>query len=194
MSKLSLVVLLICTSSVFAVNVFNSEASFQAELATPYYFEKFDYLGWGSVNSPTKDFGPVAGFGYTMSSNQGVFSSIGYMMTNWQYEGNSLVIDFTGSPVTAVGADFFQTNWDSLHESVDVTVVLEDDTSVYFGNTIHFIGFTSEIPITQIIVGDENNSCLWPSVDDLYVGAIVPEPGCLALILIGGSLAVLRRR
>ena len=187
MKRCAIAAVLLCATSAFAVDYFNSETAFLAELGTNYH-ETFNGLNWGTINAPSADFGPVNGYGYTMSADNNVWSSTGYMQTHWGTEGNTLVIDFTGLPVTAVGAEFFDTNWEGYHQSVDLTLILEDDSSHAYANVFQFSGFTSDIPVKQIIIGEEFN-CLWPSVDDFYVGSIIPEPATLALLLVGGLCA-----
>ena len=191
MYRVALLAAMLCVGGAFAdITLYNSQADFLTVLGTPHYLETFNDLSWGEISAPSADFGPVEGYGYTMSADGGVFSYVGEMSA--AEEAAALVIDFTGAPVTAVSGDFFRTNWEALHEGIDVTVVLVGGATQSYDNRLGFTGFTSDTEIAQIIVGEASSYC-WATVDNLRVGTMIPEPSALVLLALGGLAMLLRR-
>jgi hypothetical protein len=152
--------------------VYYSLADFLAVIQPDYFFDDFSWCGWGTVSEPEYQFGPVNGYSYTAWASGGVFSIPGAMSTN-SYE-DPLVLTFDGLPVTAVGGDFFATDFDGNPMVTLVTVALDDGTVVDLTYPTTFVGFTSPVPMVSLTI-----SCgdlLWATYDNFYVGqmSIVP--------------------
>jgi hypothetical protein len=86
---------------------------------------------------------------------------------------DSIVVTFTGSPVTAVGGNFWATDINVLPIGADVAILLSDGTTVAFTSTgpADFRGFTTALPITRITIDalDVPNPA-WPTMDNLIIG------------------------
>lgn len=132
------------------------------------------------------NFGPVSGFSYTATApTNGVYgieqgTANGALSTNNPNE--SLILTFTGSPVTAIGGIFFPTDNAGRPANGTVTVTLSDgSTSTIVNDASAFQGFISASPIASLQVFTSGGG-VWPSVDHLYVGAAaVPEPASIVV-------------
>lgn len=180
----------------FAAFGFSSESSFLTAIKPGYYLEDFhayDSVGLGGTFlGSSVNFGPVSGFSFTASApTHGLFaieqgSANGALSTNNPAE--SIVLTFTGSPVTAVGGNIFDS--DSAGRPVNgvVSIQLADGSTLTVANDPGaFRGFTTTSPITSLQIYSTGGTT-WPAVDHLYVGtAVVPEASSL---LVWGGIAL----
>lgn len=190
-------------STAFAggTTTYNDLSSFLSNVEPGFYDEGFGAVQTGAV--PSLNFSGN-GFAYTATSavggdagsdgSGGLFNDPGLLSLNLATD--ALLISFTSGNVTAVGGDFFASDIFFLEIPADVTVNLNDGTSVTF-NGSGFAGFTSDVAISSILI-DASDATLggpaWPTVDRLIVGTVVPAPGVLGLIGMGSLVATRRRR
>lgn len=195
-------------ASAYAATLFTSESSFLPELQPGYYLEDFSgySVTYDNVPSPQSFSGGSEPFNYSILSSSGddlyVISpaGVGKSLSVLNSEDN-LIVSFTGSDVTAVGGRFMMTDYDGNLTSGTVTVRLSDGTVVTVTSPGSnpddlFRGFTSTTPIASLTVVGTGNPAeeKWPALSHLYVGKVVPEPGTLALGLIGLAVIVGWRR
>lgn len=155
--------------------VYYNLAQFLAVLAPGYYFDNFSWLGWGTINQASYTFGPVNGFTYTASAANGLYSIAGAMSTNSLED--PLNLSFAGGlPVTAVGGDFYGTDFNGNPMSGTTTVTLNDGTTVQLAYPATFVGFTSVQPITAMTISTAIGGGLWPTYDNFYVGQQMTTP------------------
>lgn len=189
-----------CAASLtFALNanaatvVYTNEGDFLSALSPGFYLEDFSaYPTPGSIG-PILSLSGGDGFAYTLSAPLNLYSGNGIMSVN--SDDDSLTATFTGNPVTAVGGNFYNSDFNINYIAGSVTIGLNDGTTRTYSPVdvaSSFTGFTSDVPITSITIASAN----WPVMDDFYVGqAAIPEPSGLALFGIGaGMLSMLRRR
>lgn len=181
--------------------VFTDEASFKAVLEPGYYLKEFDGHAEG-VTTPTLSYAKN-GYAYTVSTTPSDTTTpywipSGLATSAWN---TSLVITFTGAPVTAVGGIFWPTdvNCLDLPNGGDlITLTLSDGTktTIQKANSSTFTGFaTADGPaFTSITIqakvqtsGDVHQ---YPTMDHFYVGAdpLPSVPEASSLVLLGSGL------
>lgn len=189
----AVVLAVMSTTTMAATITYNSLSAFQARLAPGSYTETFDGLG----NPPA---GPVAfsgaGFAYTAFAPTGIYLAGGFLGASQVNE--ALTISFLGGNVRAVGADFYATDINDDPISTLVTITLSDGTVEAFTPTSFadsYRGFVSDLAITSLVISGPGQS-LYAGLDNLTVGAAVPEPTSWALVGLGlaGILVAARRR
>lgn len=150
------------------VTVYDNLADFLAVLSPTYYFDDFSWVDWGTISDPSWTFGPVNGYSYTVSAPGNVFSIPGAISTNSPLD--PLTIVFDGAPVTAVGGDFFCTDFDGNPVSANTILTLDDGTVVTLAYPTVFAGFTSDVPIVSLTIATDNVDNVWVAFDNFYVG------------------------
>lgn len=180
-------------SSLAATSVYTSSASFMANVAPGAYTNGFDNL----TDPPA---GPYVltgnGFSYSVSAPSSIY--LGGNALSTSLPNQPLTFTFTSGNVTALGGNFYPTNFSDEFVSVSVQVALNDGTTVNFTPATigdSYRGFVSNVAVTSLTVSGPGTS-LYASVDNFTVGvSVVPEPGSWALMAIGvaGLLAVRRR-
>lgn len=154
--------------------VFSNLTDFLAIISPGYYFDDFSWADWGVPNDASYFFGPVNGYSYTASAPNGIFGIPGAISTNSALDPITIVFD--GAPVTAVGGDFFCTDFDGYPVSVNTILTLSDGTVVTLAYPAVFAGFVSTVPITSLILETDSATSAWLTLDNFYVG----EAGTIA--------------
>ena len=177
--------------------VFTDMASFMANVQMGSYTNNFATVPTGA--QPALNFGPVNGFAYTVSaagagSNQ-LFNDPGIISTDSALD--SIVVTFTGAPVTAVGGNFWATDISFFPTGTGITINLSDGTNISYTSTgpSDFRGFISDVAITSMTIdAPDVPGNAWATMDNLTVGAAVPAPGAVAVLGLAGLAGVRRRR
>jgi hypothetical protein len=155
--------------------IYYNLAEFLDVLAPGYYFDDFEWLGWGTISGElTYQFGPVNGYSYTAAASNGLYSIPGAVSTNSAED--PLTLTFDGAPVTAVAGDFYATDFDGFPMSTTVNVVLGDGTGVALTYPTTFVGFTSEVEILSLTLTTTTGDGFWPTFDNFYVGSAATVP------------------
>ncbi|MBN2172110.1 MAG: hypothetical protein JW819_12395 [Candidatus Krumholzibacteriota bacterium] len=147
--------------------VYTNLTDFLAVIAPDYYFDDFSWCSWQTVYAPSYQFGPVNGYSYTASASSYLFSIPGAISTNSALDPITIVFD--GAPVTAVGGDFFCTDFDGYPVPATTNVTLDDGTVVNLVYPTVFSGFTSLVPIVSMVITPSND---WATFDNFYVGSL----------------------
>lgn len=185
--------------------VYTNEAAFLAAIQAGYYLEDFSTYVYGSPldgSQTTQNYGPVNGFSYQASAPDGLWSNTSALSVNTSTD--SLLITFTGAPVTAVGGIFTSTDVNGNHIALSISAGVLGTSLTDFSGTM-FAGFTSDVPLAWLRVDafDFLPSIFnWPQLDHFYVGqaqtrdGAIPEPLTALGVALGVSAAAgaLRRR
>lgn len=177
--------------------VYTDSASFLDDVVPGLYFN--DFTGVPTGSQPSLNFSGN-GFAYTVSAagpgSNNLFNDTG--LISLDSAADSIVVTFTSGNVTAVGGNFWSTDINFQPRAAEVVIELGDGTIVSFNSTssADFRGFTSNDLITSISITaiDPLSGPAWATMDNLYVGQLVPAPGAMALLGLGGLAAARRRR
>ena len=176
-----------------AATVFTSKAAFLSTLRPGSYTESFTNPASNpNASLPLKTLTSGA-FSYTITGSPGGLYEEGTFIGNWA-GAQELVITFTTGNITAVGGEFYITNFAGNFQTDPVTVTLSDGTVETWSpaSVATFRGFTSPgVPITSLTLRAPAAS-RFNNIDNLIVGSAVPEPSCVGLL--AGALVPLMRR
>ncbi len=179
-----------------SATVYTSSAAFLPNVAAGSFFNNFSSVAAGPSSALNFAGG---GFSYTVDSSptaNNLYNDPGVISTNLATE--QIKITFTGAPVTAIGGNFWGTDINVLPvANSPVILTLSDGTiETYNSNAAtDYRGFTTLLPITTMLIdatGTTANVNIWPTLDNLTVGRVAPEPASLSLMAVGATL--LRRR
>ncbi|MCC5822202.1 MAG: hypothetical protein LAT64_13945 [Phycisphaerales bacterium] len=177
--------------------VYTDSASFLDNVLPGFYFN--DFAGVPTGSQPSLNFSGN-GFSYTVSAtgpgSNNLFNNPG--LISLDDANDSIVVTFTSGNVTAVGGNFWSTDINFQPRAAEVVIELSDGTVVSYNSTsaADFRGFTSNDIITSISITALNPLAgpAWATMDNLYVGQVIPAPGAMALLGLGGLAAARRRR
>ncbi len=179
-----------------SATVFTTQASFLAQLAPGFYLEGFAGVAPGAV--PSLNFSGN-GFAYTISAtgpgSNNLFNDPGLISTDSALD--AILVTFTGGGPTAVGGNMWATDINFQAIPTQVTINLSDGQSRVFNSTSasDFTGFTSGVTITSILIDAADTPAnAWSTLDNLYVGRVIPTPGAAALLGLAGVAGLRRRR
>jgi hypothetical protein len=199
-SSFALALLLQTSVSQGVTVTYTDSAAFLANVAPGALFTNFNSLGGFG---PTPNFS-YSGNGFTVSlattpAANDFFHGSGFVSVNVATE--SIVLTFTGTPVTALGGNLFPSSAAGTFLAGNITVVLSDGTTNVVASTSvnDYRGFISDTPITSMTIFTDPNATVgpfrWPSLDNLTVGvSAIPEPVSLASLGLVSGLMLQRRR
>ncbi len=206
MSALAIVRILLATTyySTFAATavgavLYNDASSFNSAIQPGAYTETFDGLALGEQNPASVNFSS-AGFGYTVSSVNGLWVTSGVQgapsgdrFIGIELSPGTLRIDFTSGNISAVGGYFVDLLTDNT-ASGNLTFTLSDGTVKTVSNptATTFTGFIASAPLSWMEIKDENLAGgEWPNMNNLTVGvSAVPEPKLTGAIAVLGLVLV----
>ena len=199
-------------------SVYMDKSMFLLNLASGSYTENFNSLSGGPLAPITFTDGKLGGFKFVASASHGLIpltGGSGAALSTFDAT-DALSIVFTGAPVTAIGGNFFNTDVNGNFVSSNVTVNINNGSSVQINLTPtsinDFSGFTTSAgSITSLSIKSTSfiptapSTQTYPSLDNFIVGSFsgapqggtVPEPGSLAQLAgfgIVGAGFVLKRR
>lgn len=151
--------------------------------------ETFDALPLGFESEEPITF-TTGSFSYSASSAKGLYT-VGSVADVWLSNNvafESLVLTFSPSSVSAVGGNFFATDFDGFLASGNVTVETADGSvfTVFDAQKDSFVGFVSTSRILSLSVTADNTSApalIWPTANNLIIGGMAPS----AAVPEGGS-------
>lgn len=179
-----------------APTIYSSSSAFMSHVLPGAYTETFDGMGVPPAGPVGFSGGP---FSYTISAPNDTYADGSIFEANQILD--DLTINFTSGNVHAVGANFFGVDYQSVFQSIMVTLTLGDGTTESFLPTSvddTYRGFTSDELITSLTIhvrGPGQDQSYYAALDNLTVGTI-PEPASLALagLALAGVAATRRRR
>jgi len=190
-------VLATAASSVNAATIYTTSATFLSQVAAGSYLNNLSTVGNDGVN-PTV--GPISfsgnGFAYTIlsSPSANLFADTSVIGT-WN-SLDTVTIAFTSSNVTAVGFNLFFTDvFNNLLTNGNATILLSDGTIDSFTplSRTNYRGYVSTgAAITSISFTPVTG--FFYNIDNITVGAAIPEPTTLAVLAGAGALVLRRRR
>ena len=176
--------------------VYNDLASFNGAINAGAYTNAFDDSGSGAFAVLSYTDGT---FSYDVTASgagcSGLFNDPGIVSTDSALDG--ILVTFTSGNVTAVGGNFWSSDISFAPITAEMTLTLSDGTIEVLtsGGPIDFRGFTSNSVITSIFIdADDSIQNAWSTLDNLIVGTMIPAPGSMALLGLGGIVAGRRRR
>ena len=148
---------------------YTDRTTFLTHVAAGYFDNPFADAVPGPITSLSYTNG---GWAYTVTaSTDQLYNDTGLISTN--QAADSIVVTFTGDPVTAVGGNFWATDVSVVPTGTDVTILLSDATTLTFTSTgpTDFRGFTTAAPITSITIDAlDGPNPAWPTMDNLIIG------------------------
>ena len=188
-----------------SAQVFTSQAAFDMALAAS-FTEDFS----GNTFGGSENFWSGNGFSITASAVDGVdggggtntlFNDVGILSTNSAVD--AIQLDFTG-PVQAFGGTIFASdiNFDA-QPGFQLIFTFSDGSSETVTTTANsdFFGYANAAGITSVTIdapdlGDPifGSTPNWTALSSATVGTLIPAPGAMAVLGLGGLAAARRRR
>lgn len=195
--------------------IYTDRAAFEAALQPGSYLETFDGAGTtGEVGSPQAFTGGASNqFGYSVATADA--TSLFYagdptdvtMTDIWlgAFESDTPLVFTISTPnVTAIGGYFFLTSIvNTFPVEGTITISLNNGAAQIAGpltTETTFIGFTTTTPITSLTFtfSPAVPTTAYTTLNDIIVGAAIPEPSSMALaaggLVFAGALYRLRKR
>jgi len=196
------------SASQAAISVYDSQSAFLDHVGAS-GVDTFNDLALGS--RPGSYSRAAGGFGYVVSvvddaGKADSFFNAGTASDTWLSTNtgvDEIVFSGFGSGVKGIGGHFFGTDSDgSFFAGQPITVTLTDvggssTKTVVGADPNAFLGFvsTGNLLSLSVKVGAGGSSGAWPTVNDVFIAAPVPEPGTYALLLAGlGVVGITVRR
>ncbi|MEM7755056.1 MAG: PEP-CTERM sorting domain-containing protein [Planctomycetota bacterium] len=186
--------------------VFTSQAAFDAALANS-FSEDFS----GNTFGGSEDFWSGNGFSISASAvasptdgalgTQTLFNDVGILSLN--SASDALVLDF-GGPVQAFGGNIFASDINfAAVPGFSLTFSFSDGSSetIITSSANDFFGYANAAGITSVLIDAPDAADPfggvtpnWPAASAVTVGTLVPAPGAMAVLGLGGLAAARRRR
>lgn len=183
-----------------AIVTYSTPAAFNAA-TTAQATDTFNNLPLAVVPSPINRV--VTPYAYTASATNGFFpaGTSGDVWLSTNTATNPITINnFTGG-VFAIAGFFFASDIGGAFTAGSISVTVTDAsgsvTQILSGTpTTGYVGFTSDTGILSLTVTAVQPTAgfVWPTVNDLTLGTLIPTPGAAALLGLGGLVASRRRR
>ena len=184
-----------------SIVTYTSQSSYLAAISAP-GVETFNNLPLAPVNSPLTR--AAGAYGYTATAASGFYpaGTVGDVWLSTDTAHDPINFNaFTGG-VFGFGGFFFDSDINGNFLAGDITISATDaggttSQTIFGATTSSFLGFVSDTGITSASVTSvQAANPAWPTINNLTLGAAVPEPGIWAMMLLGMGLvgASLRRR
>ena len=170
---------------------YTNQATFLSNVASGSYLQNFDSLVQGTFYANPITFGGGNGFQYNVGAATGLYavSGNGGSALSTFDPADPIQINFTGRTVTALGGNFFNSDYNGDYASGGITLTLSNGSSLYVAAAAltDFRGFTvSSGSITSLRIGGGDGSTQYPTVDNLIVGGYSPA----ATATVTGNIAL----
>jgi hypothetical protein len=185
-------------ASAATVTTFNSAGAFVSQLETS-YFEDFNGLVLGAQPGPMNFSGNS--YSYSIDVPDDSIYIIDSPSSPGDYAFSADTPDFSivftfASGIDSVGGNFFPTDAPGNVSSGVITVTLNDGTTLTLTNPAgsDFNGFISSGADISSLTVSTASADAYATVDNFFVGKVVPEPQSIALLLGGLGAFALRLR
>ncbi|MBX3727050.1 MAG: hypothetical protein KF823_14165 [Xanthomonadales bacterium] len=153
--------------------VYTDLATFLQNVSPGYYAEDFASVPGGSAG-PSMNFSGN-GFAFTITAtgpgSNNLFNEPGIISTDSALD--AIVLTFTGAPVTAIGGNFWATDFSFAAVPRTMTLTLSDSTVETYTSSGpgDFRGFVTAAPITSITIDAADTPANgWSTMDNVVVG------------------------
>jgi opacity protein-like surface antigen len=203
--------ILLMASSSFASSIYLNQSDFTAALTSGYDFENFESMdfqaaahswsfsqnGFDWTASTTDYFGsePADNPAAILFIDSGPSVAMIPAGGNTSGAGDALTLTFTSGNVTAIGGNFFLTDFLGSVRGGSFSLTMNDGTTQSFtdAGADNFFGYISSSPITSLTFTPPGPFTSWATIDNLYVGQAAavsqtPETSTMGLLLGGLSL------
>jgi hypothetical protein len=199
-------------SSGFASSIYLNQSDFTAALTSGYASENFDSIPEYTAQAHSYSFSEN-GFDWTASTtdyygNEPAYNPAAILFLtdagsialtpaggNTAGSGDVLTLNFTSGNVTAIGGDFFLTDFYGNARGGSFSLTMNDGTTQTFTDVgaDNFFGYVSSTPITSLTFVPPGPYNSWAAIDNIYVGqgaavSQTPETSTPGLLLGGLSL------
>lgn len=182
-------VAIVANSQTRAGVTFTDQATFVGSIASTYYAESYQSFGTSGHPNPWSFTGGTnGGITYQVSTTAQAFlvfalSGNNYLTTSGQPTtawSAPITINFTGTPINAVGGNFFLTGANGAVVNSTITLSFSDGSTRQLANQSNstFFGYISDTTITSLTLTPPATHH-FVSIDNLHVGVIGgPPPQC----------------